>query len=449
MLQNIRRVRCWLLPLRQCLSVVALLSVVRAQSPAKPTLPADQGRPDAKQSLAASGAASAIKFAYFFDLTGDFEKIALATGEEVAHGQIPPAVGIVDPFQQSGFDGCVFCGARYDGRLGRLYAVMAKEASTSEDDTKPFAIVALDLPQMKVAASVDIGMAQPVVLLTPDGQTLLASYQLSSKDAKSNELSFDLSVYSAPSLKLLQTIRESTTIAAYTGGAVIKAKLSEQAYFGADSKTIYDEFSKSELAGDKITREEINPSELLAKSQDKLLEPFRLVNPQTKASFFFVNYADSEAGKALVALNAGKNAPQAVLTIDLNTKSLSPAIGVAQVTVSTAHLTPDGKQILFENSELRHPTGAKPDEPQEAIFKTGTLLIFNTATGEKVREIKASDISGFDSHLVCISSDDRLAFFAHAGHLFGVDLVAGTVSRERTRPGFVFDQWTQCVLADR
>jgi len=420
-----------------------LLSAALAQNPLQPSTKKQAETPPATRSAAAT------EFAYFFNLTGDFEKISLVTGEEVAHGQVPPAVGVVRPLQRSGFDGCVFCSARYDSHLGRLYAVMAKEARGSDDNTKNFKIFALDLPGMKTSASIEVGSDEPIELLTRDGHTLVTSYQSSSKDEKSNELSFGLSIYSAPSLKLLQTIRENIAISSYIGGAVIKTKLSEQAYFGEDGKTIYDQFSKSELEGNKITRGEINPSELLAKSGDKLLEPFRQVNPQTKTFFFDVDYCDSAAGKALVALNPGKNVAQGVMAVDLESKSLSPIIKLAQVTVSTAHLTPDGSQILIEDSELRHPAGAKPDEPQEAIFRTGKLSIFDTATGAKVREITASDLSGFDSRLICISPDGRLAFIAKGGHLFDVNLGGGTISQKRTSPGFFFDRWTQCLMADR
>jgi hypothetical protein len=441
----IGRVPAYLFALSKSILPVTLLSVALAQSS-----PAPSPAPLPKVSVAApavSASASGAAFVYFFDLTGDYERIALATGEEVAHGQIPAAAGVVEPLQQSGFDGCIFCEARYDRNLGLLYAVIAKEARISDEGTKHFAIVALALPQMTTSASKSSGVAEPVVLLTPDGRRLLASYQLNSTDDKAKKMSFALSIYRAPTLKLLRTIHQTTTPAAYLAGAGVKAKLSEQAYFGPDGKTIYDQLSRSELVGYKITKGEIDPSELLAKSGDRLLEPFR--DPQTKAYSFAVSYADSAAGKALVAINAGKNAPQGVLTVDLDTRSLSPVIRVAQVTVSTAHLTPDGRQILIEEFELRHPAGAKPDEPQQAIFKTGKLLIFNAATGEKVREIVASDVSGFDSRLLCISPDGGLAFFAHTSHLFGVNLVAGTVSQVHTSPGFVFDRWTECVLADR
>jgi hypothetical protein len=450
MLQTIRRGRSWLIRLSRCVLTLAWLGVAPGLNPTTTALSTPQKRSSTRQALSSTSSASGAVFAYFFDLTGDFDKIALATGEEAAHGQIPPAVGIVEPFQPSGFDGCVFCGARYDRSLGRLYTVTARQARTSEDGTKHHQIAVLELPEMQAAGAIDMGKQAPsAILVRPDGKELLVSYQSELGNQKSNIMSFNLSFYSTPTLKLLRTIHETTTTDAYAAGAVVKAYFSEKAYFGPRGTTIYDQFDRTAFAGDKMSKDEVNPFELLAESGDKRLEPYRQTNLETKRSYFAVGYADSAAGKVLMALNAGKNAPQAVLTVDLDTHSLSPVIKVAQVTVDTAHLTPDGRQILFEESELRHPPGAKLDEPQQAIFRTGRLLIFNTATGEKVREIRSSEVKGFDSRLLCISPDDGLAFFAARGHLFGVNLVAGTVSQERTIPEFVFDRWTQCVLADR
>jgi hypothetical protein len=141
--------------------------------------------------------------------------------------------------------------------------------------------------------------------------------------------------------------------------------------------------------------------------------------------------------------------PRGLIVINLDSQTLSPVVKVAQAVVPASHLTPDGTEIVIEDSELRHPPGAKPDEPQQALFKTGRLIVFNEATGEKVREVAASEIAGFDSRLVCFSPDGRVGFFARQGHLFDVNLVAGTVSQDSTNPAFVFDQWTQCVMADR
>jgi hypothetical protein len=449
----IRKLRSWLL----CFLVVCWvfsytsscepLSPGVAQSVAKTAQPARQEQPAAKPTPA-TAIALRDGFAYFFDLTGDYEKIAVATGKEEAHGQIPAAAKVVQPFQTSGFDGCVFCGARYDRRSGRLYAVMAKQASGSEDAANHFEVVAVGLPRMQTLARIDVSFADPVVLLAPLGNRLLASYQLNAGNS-GNQLSFGLSILDAPALKLLRTLRETTTIDAYTSGNGVKTNFSDQAYFGTDGKTIYDHFSRTTLDGDQLSKEIIDPVSVLVKSGDKSLEPFALVDLRTKAPTFDVTYIDSAAGKVLVALNAGRNSPQGLIVINLDSQTHSPVVKVAQTVVPASHLTPDGTQIVIEDSELRHPPGAKPDEPQQALFKTGRLIVFNGATGEKVREVAASEISGFDSRLVCFSPDGRAVFFAHQGHLFDVNLVAGTVSQESTNPAFVFNQWTQCVMADR
>ncbi len=429
-------------------AAIALQLFVLAQSSAGPGPSSATEQVAAERGAAAS--ASGAGFAYFFDLAGDYEKIASATGEEAGQGTIPPGKAEeVASLRQSGFDGCILCGARYDRISGRLYAVMAPDPSHSQGVARNFKVIAIDLPQMKVSGSLPVSNAEPVVLVTPEGDRLLASYQADPAGANASSLRFALSIYSAPALKLVRTLRETSKISDFLAGGAEKGSFSDQAYFGPDGKTIYDRFSKIQLIGDKLGRATIDPSQTLAKSGDKRLEPFELVDARTKAISFAVGYADAAAGKTLVTLNAGRSGPEGMVVLNLDTLAVSAVVRAGLITVSTAHLTPDGGQILEEETELRHPPEAKPDEPQQALFKTGKLLLFNATTGEEIREIPASALSGFDSRLLCLTPGSGLAFFAQHGHLFGVNLVSGTVSQERTGSPLVFDRWTRCVAADR
>ena len=387
-------------------------------------------------------------YAYFFDLTGDFEKIDLDTAKEDSQGQIPPAAKIVNPFQTSGVDGCVFCGARYDKRFGRFYVVMAKHVGDSAGGGDNFEIVSIAPPRMYTAKRADVSFAVPNILIHPEGSRVLASYPLNPSAMPSGQLGYGLSIFLAPVLTLLRADKESTTTDAAANGYVFKSSFSDHAYFGEDG-SIYDEFSRSSFVNDQLNKVETDPVTLLAKSGGKALAPFALVDLTTKAKTFEVTYIDSASGKAVAGLNASQKGPQALIVLDVKSKSFSMPMKVSQLTVPTTHLTPDGKQILIEESELRHREGAKPDEPQEALFKTGKLILYEAATAKKVREISASKISGFDSQLMCISSDAKIAFFARDRQLAGVNLKTGTTSEVQTQPQFVFDKSTKCVMADR
>lgn len=387
-------------------------------------------------------------YAYFFNLTGDFEKIDLDTDKEALHGQVPVAAKLVRPFQTSGFNGCVFCSVSYDKRYGRFYVALAKHVDDSGNGGYNFEIVSFAPPRMYTAMRADVSFTAPIILVNPDGSRVLASYQANPSDTPGGQLAFGLSIFNAPALKLIRADKESTTTEAFANGYVFKLQLSEQAYFGEDG-TIYDQFSRNALVNDQLQKTTIDPSAVLVKSRGKALAPFALVDVSTKAQAFEVSYVDSAAGKTLIALNASGKAPQALLVMDLKSKELSAPIKVSNLVIPATHLTADGKQILIEESEIRHREDAKPDEPQDALFKTGKLSLLSVTASKKGREIAAPMISGFDSRLMCTSADGKNAFFAHDGHLFGIDLNKGATLEIATEPQFVFDQWTKCVMADR
>lgn len=387
-------------------------------------------------------------YAYFFNLTGDFEKVDLGTGKEASHGQIPVAAKLVQPFQSSGFSGCIVCGVRYDRRYGRFYVVMAKHVDDAESSSGNFEIVSVAPPRMYTAMRTDVSFAAPVILINPDGSRVLASYPLGSSAVSAGQPDYGLSIFNAPALKLIRADKESIAAEAFAKGYVFKSRFSDQADFGADG-SIYDQLSRSTLANDQLNKVTIDPVKVLVKSGRRELAPFALVDVNSRASAFEVSYVDSAAGKTLVALNASGKGPRALLVIDLKKQTVSAPVKVSGVVIPATHLTPDGKQILIEESELRHREGTKPDEPQDALFKTGKLILYDVSGLKKLREVSTQKISGFDSRLLCTSADAKTAFYVHDDHLLAIDLIKGNTSEVATQPQFVFDKWTRCVMADR
>jgi hypothetical protein len=414
-----------------------------AQSAKAPT--SSKHRQKANSKRVAEGKAG---YAYFFDLVGDFEKIDIASSKESGHGQIPVAAKLVHPFETSGFNGCVLCGVRYDKKFGRFYVVMAKHLDDAQGGGDNFEIVSVAPPRMYTAMRADVSFAAPIILVNPDGSRVLASYQLGPNTTQEGQLAYGLSIFNAPALKLIRADKESTATDAFANGYVFKSQFSDQAYFGKDG-SIYDQFSRSTLVANQLNKVTVDPVALLVKSGRKALTPFALVDVNTKASTFEASYVDSAAGKTLVALNASGKAAQALTVIDLKNQTFSAPMKVSEVVIPATHLTPDGTQILIEESELRHREGAKPDEPQEALFKTGKLILFDVTSLKTVREIAAPTISGFDSRLMCTSADGKAAFFADTGHLYAIDLIKGKTQEIAAQSQFVFDKWTRCEMADR
>ena len=369
-----------------CALLVLTLWAVRplaGQNAAKPHVGSShKPRPSRKHSATKSS------YAYFFDLTGDFEKIDLGTGKEASHGQVPVAARVVHPFQTSGFNGCIFCSAQYDKKYGRFYVVMAKHVDEAGSGGDNFEIVSVAPPRMYTAVRADVSFAAPIILVSPDGSRVLASYQLNPNALSAGELGNGLSIFNAPALKLIRADKASTTTEAFAAGYVFKSQFSDQAYYGEDGG-IYDQFSRSTLTNDQLDKVTIDPVKVLVKSGRKTLAPFALVDVTTKASTFEVSYVDSAAGKTLGALNVSGKGPQALIRIDLKNQTFSAPIKVSKVVIPSIHLTPDGQQILIEESELRHREDAKPDEPQDALFKTGKLILYDVSDSRKVREVSA------------------------------------------------------------
>jgi len=325
---------------------------------------------------------------------------------------------------------------------------MAKHVDDAESSSGNFEIVSVAPPRMYTAMRTDVSFAAPVILINPDGSRVLASYPLGSSAVSAGQPDYGLSIFNAPALKLIRADKESIAAEAFAKGYVFKSRFSDQADFGADG-SIYDQLSRSTLANDQLNKVTIDPVKVLVKSGRRELAPFALVDVNSRASAFEVSYVDSAAGKTLVALNASGKGPRALLVIDLKKQTVSAPVKVSGVVIPATHLTPDGKQILIEESELRHREGTKPDEPQDALFKTGKLILYDVSGLKKLREVSTQKISGFDSRLLCTSADAKTAFYVHDDHLLAIDLIKGNTSEVATQPQFVFDKWTRCVMADR
>ena len=144
--------------------------------------------PKNKAGTKAQASSSGEGYVYFFDLAGAFEKVDVAKGIEVAHGQIAAGRALTD--QTPNFDGCILCAIRPSPGTHRLYAVLANHAQLAADGSNTYRIVALndaDLAQVAVTSADAALPAAPNILIMPGDNQLLASYPVNSADEKQNE----------------------------------------------------------------------------------------------------------------------------------------------------------------------------------------------------------------------------------------------------------------------
>lgn len=384
--------------------------------------------------LAASN--SGERYVYFFDLAGHYEKVDVSTGIEVAHGQIAAARELTD--QVANFDGCIVCAVRYGPETHRLYAVLANSPRLAADGSNSYRIVSLsDADLNQVAATSENLPAAPNILVTSDGSQLLASYQINSPEQKQSETSFALQIYDLPELKLAKTLHESTKTDAMASGAQVNIAFSHGAYPWTGGE-IVDHFDVISRNGEEFRKSTLNPYELLARVSDGSLMGYRQKGASEGQGFYSVDFADSEAGKILVTLNAGKSGPQGAVVIDALTHTLSSPIALAGVTVNTVQLTPDAKRVLMEQFTWEKPEGAaSPD-----MNWTGKFFVFDSRNGKQLLTISAEELKGRKITFLGMNGDGNAVYFAKQGELYLLNIDSRHARKIATHGDFKFDGWT-------
>ena len=392
---------------------------------------------------ARAASSSGEGYVYFFDLAGAFEKVDVAKGIEVAHGQIAAGRALTD--QTPNFDGCILCAIRPSPGTHRLYAVLANHAQLAADGSNTYRIVALndaDLAQVAVTSADAALPAAPNILIMPGDNQLLASYPVNSADEKQNEERFALAIFDLSDLKLTGTIHEATTTDAIAAGTPVNIVFTNQAYVGPGG-TIFDHFDTITRSEDQFHKSTFNPFEVLAAvSEGPLLRYGQ--NGTGGREFYAVDYADSANGKILVTLNAGKSNPQAVLVIDGETHNLSLPIAFSQLTVHTVHLTPDAARVLVEEITWQKPESGAAQE----MNWTGRFVVFDSQSGKQVSVMNSAELKGGRIVFLGMSSDGKAAYFANAGKLYVLNLGSGRAKKIVTSGDFKFDNWTSFAAVD-
>jgi hypothetical protein len=338
---------------------------------------------------------------------GRFIKIEVATNRVVTRGsllEVKEARALFpESFRETGIG--VHC---YDRNTGRLYVTAPQNAFLSWDKhgrgTVRYRVVIFELPTFRLMGNIEL--TEPVyigpnILLTPDGDRLLVSYEVVSDDDK--HWVFVKEEFNTKSLERIESKREAVSRTPYNPIAVAKARFSDKAYFAPDGETIYDE--EYAIKGELVT---LRPKRQLPAK----VEQFVKEHP----NFF-------------------RHGPM--------------------------WLDESGRRILLWEMDYRErvrkhfdgSTGKTTEEKYTIEYATGRFAIYDALAEKRLREWRVQELEGDTPKLISIAPDGRLMYFSkwvdeQYGELYAVDL---TKEAPPVRlPLFGLDAYhVQCFFADR
>jgi hypothetical protein len=206
------------------------------------------------------------RFAYLIDESGHYLKVNLTSTQVVRHGWFGETREL-QPVMPEGREASFASQVPYDPNRHRIY-VLAIEPVLGQP-TKRWVVV-LELPTFKLIGRMDLmnGDIVPRMLLTPDGERLLVSYEATTYESGSRDFVFFREVYDTRTFKRLEQKRYEVPREPSDPKAMAKARFSKEARFAADGKTIID--GEYEILDDQVTPH--HQSVRLPKEVDDLLK---------------------------------------------------------------------------------------------------------------------------------------------------------------------------------
>ncbi len=388
-------------------------------------------------------------YVYLINCSGEYLKLDAVGRQSITRGMLSDVIGAKQRSTSLVANGCFSSDLQYDSNAERLYAVLSKTPKVAEDGGRRFQVAVYQLPELKVVGTIELTqplVTAPAILLTPDGRNLLVSLQVQGSERDDSSVSKAIAVYDTKALKVLKTIREASAEGSNLAGAMISASFSEKAYYGPDGKTIYDNGSRTKITSDMIIKDIPNPLSLLPEQQRSKLRSYEEVDPITGKPWLRYNYVSSAKGKVVLGVTDRAEKKSAFWWVDLTESRTSPLI---ETSLAIAHLAPDGRMILFEEIEWREEqVSYNENEKRRSIYKTGSFMIIDALSGERVSEFRHKELAGFWSRLACITPDASSSIYSTRDGLYWVSLKAGE-NPIKVKSGFATDQWTQCIFTSR
>lgn len=191
----------------------------------------------------AIGQSHPVRFAYLIDVGGKYIKVALATHRVVARGSLEE-IEELRSVMPEGREATPAALVRYDPTYNRLYVLAVQGPGHDIGQPTKRWVLVLKLPTFELVRRIDLveGDVSPSMLLTPDGERLLVSYEVNDPKAKNNAENFVFlrEVYDTKSFQRVEQQRYEVPREPYDPKAIARVHFSNEARFAADGQTIID-----------------------------------------------------------------------------------------------------------------------------------------------------------------------------------------------------------------
>jgi hypothetical protein len=388
-------------------------------------------------------------FAYFFGASGEFLKLERVRLSITALWALPLVAGndtilpeYVSPHSHVAQQ-WLSANLTYNSRLKQIYGVFPKRMSERAEEQ--VAIIALQLPELRIIADIDVSQA-PDLLVTPDGRRLFASSVQQNGSSTLDNIIAKIDIYDTSTFKRIDQIRETVPRQSYLMATVaINSSFQKGAYFSDDGTIIYNRLEKIKVLGNGMHKEHINPIGLLSSAQKVLLRPFETTDAITGKPWLPFSFSDSASGLALIALSNASRTRNTFISIDLDSVKI---LSIVESPPGRAHLTSDGRNIVLEEIEWRQEM--QYEKKTDVAYKTGRFLIYNPFTGNQISELRQTILAGpeDDHKLICIAPSNDQFFYLAGSELYAIRITVDTLP-VRIQSDFIASQGTECIFSDR
>jgi hypothetical protein len=370
-----------------------------------------------------------LREVFLFDCAGRYLRISIDGREVHAQGKLVDHLSAA-----SGFDGCLVSAVQADPLRNLLYAAIAKDPRLDADGRRHYRVVALRLPDLQRLQTHEIDMAvegDVRLLLSPERDELLVTYSRFETAGGQGLWRNVVEHLSAPDLRDIR-LREDLRGESGAGRLPSSTALSPAAAWAGGGR-ILDRNLVLDDEGRVLQR--LDPYELASPKMRRELRPFEREEIRGKR-YLPMAVADSVGDRALFVVGhdtrqEAEDGRSALWVHDIGagltfrpviTKDRIAAYDPTRPETPTAHLTPDGDQVLVEQFEWRRLDEPEATEPMFARFKTGKLHLYDLAAGALARSIVLDPAPGFSARVIGYSPDGTTAFLGAAGRLYAVPL---------------------------
>lgn len=369
------------------------------------------------------------QIAYLFSSSGAFLAIDVESGALEAYWtlqQVETTSSLLPPCGHGNFvePGCNVIFGGLPVANGRLYGVFpSKTVTETANGEIDYQLLVLQLPEMKVAASLPIPKPQPeppAISVTPDGKRIWVSFRDAQAEAKIPEPSIVsvVEVYDVSTMKRVSSMRESAGIKDIEQlKAVLNVSFGHKAYFSSDGNTLFEGLDATTISGNSMRRRYVNPLEKISFEERSRLKGFEQVDAASQKPW--LNYASGDSAAGRTVLRVANATGAAYWTVDLRTGSVSPLI---MAPLSIAHLTPDGRTLLLQMAKA-----IQGNEGASELRAGSQFRLYDVASGKQVGQFENAALGGPapSGGLLCVSPSGGQAVFADGQKVYVIGLPAG------------------------